>query len=93
MTTPPTFSPTEEISALRVEIDELDDTILEAIKRRTALSRRIGQVRMSQGQPRTVHSREIEVLSRFNELGVEEGQQLGMLLLQLGRGKPGVPVQ
>ncbi|EFV12243.1 chorismate mutase [Segniliparus rugosus] len=93
MTTPPESSPAEEIAALRVEIDQLDNQILEAVKRRTALSRRIGQLRMSQGQPRTVHSREIAVLSRFNELGHEEGQQLGMLLLQLGRGKPGIPVQ
>lgn len=93
MTTLPAPSPDEEISALRVEIDQIDDQILESIKRRTALSRRIGQVRMSQGLPRTVHSREIEVLARFAELGAEEGQQLGMLLLQLGRGKPGVPVQ
>ncbi|ADG99068.1 chorismate mutase [Segniliparus rotundus DSM 44985] len=93
MTSSSSPSPAQEIAALRAEIDELDAQILAAIQRRTALSRRIGQLRMSQGQPRTVHSREIEVLSRFNDLGPEEGQQLGMLLLRLGRGKPGVPVQ
>ncbi len=78
----------EEIPALRVEIDRLDSEILELIQRRTAVSRRIGRARMASGGPRIVYSREMAVLNRFAALG-EQGRELGMLLLRLGRGRLG----
>ncbi|WP_019200743.1 chorismate mutase [Tsukamurella sp. 1534] len=78
----------EEIAALREEIDRLDAEILAAIKRRTEVSRIIGQTRMASGGPRLVHSREMKVLDRFSELG-REGHTLAMLLLRLGRGPLG----
>jgi chorismate mutase len=78
----------EEIPALRVEIDRLDTAILELIKQRTAVSQRIGRARMASGGPRIVYSREMTVLNRFAELG-DQGRELGMLLLKLGRGRLG----
>jgi chorismate mutase len=77
-----------EIEKLRKEIDTLDAEILNAIKRRTEISRIIGRTRMASGGPRLVHSREMKVLERFSELG-QEGHTLAMLLLRLGRGRRG----
>ncbi|CAM4025615.1 chorismate mutase [Smaragdicoccus niigatensis] len=83
------LAPTEaEIEALRKEIDELDATILAAVKRRTEVSRIIGRTRMASGGTRLVHNREMQVLERFSELG-QEGHTLAMLLLRLGRGRLG----
>ena len=73
---------------LRAEIDRVDAIILAAIKRRTAVSKRIGQARMASGGTRLVHSREMKVLERFSELG-QEGHTLAMMLLRLGRGPLG----
>lgn len=78
----------KEIDDLRAEIDRVDAIILAAIKRRTAVSKRVGQTRMATGGPRLVHSREMKVLDRFSELG-QEGHTLAMLLLRLGRGPLG----
>lgn len=77
-----------EIDELRKEIDRLDAEILAAIKRRYEVSQIIGRTRMASGGPRLVHSREMKVLERFNELG-QEGHTLAMLLLRLGRGRLG----
>ncbi|KQY39704.1 MULTISPECIES: chorismate mutase [Nocardia] len=77
-----------EIDKLRLEIDQLDATILAAIKRRSEISRIIGRTRMASGGTRLVHSREMKVLERFSELG-QEGHTLAMLLLRLGRGRLG----
>lgn len=78
----------DEIQELRVEIDRLDRAILQLVLRRSEVSQRIGRARMAAGGPRIVYSREMAVLSRFRELGVE-GRELGMLLLRLGRGRLG----
>jgi len=78
----------EEISMLRQEIDDLDAEILRLIKRRTEVSKQIGRARMAAGGPRIVYSREMAVLARFDDLGVE-GRELGMILLRLGRGRLG----
>ncbi|WP_124711225.1 chorismate mutase [Gordonia insulae] len=78
----------EDIDLLRGEIDRLDAMILAAVKRRSAVSKKIGAARMASGGPRLVHSREVKVLDRFAELG-QEGHTLAMLLLRLGRGPLG----
>lgn len=78
----------EEIDELRREIDRLDAEILAAIQRRTEVSKRIGATRMASGGPRIVYSREMAVLDRFADLGVE-GRELAMMLLRLGRGRLG----
>lgn len=78
----------DEIGSLRIEIDTLDAEILRLVKRRSEVSQRIGRARMAAGGPRIVYSREMAVLSRFSDLGVE-GRELAMLLLRLGRGRLG----
>lgn len=77
-----------DVDDLRREIDELDAAILEAVKRRTEVSRLIGQARMASGGTRLVHSREMKVIERYSELG-PDGKDLAMLLLRLGRGRLG----
>lgn len=78
----------DDIDDLRGEIDRLDAVILAAIKRRSAVSKKIGTARMATGGPRLVHSREVKVIERFASLG-SEGHTLAMLLLRLGRGPLG----
>ncbi|MCV7170479.1 chorismate mutase [Mycobacterium sp. CPCC 205372] len=79
---------THDIDALRLEIDELDATILQAVARRTEVSKLIGKARMASGGTRLVHSREMKVLERYSRLG-PEGKDLAMLLLRMGRGRLG----
>ncbi|MGB2921887.1 MAG: chorismate mutase [Mycobacterium sp.] len=79
---------TSDIDGLRQEIDRLDATILEAVKRRTEVSQLIGKARMASGGTRLVHSREMKVIERYSVLGVE-GKNLAMLLLRMGRGRLG----
>lgn len=89
MTTETTQLPdSPDISDLRQEIDQLDATILEAIQPRTEVSQMIGKARMASGGTRLVHSREMKVIERYSVLG-EEGKNLAMLLLRLGRGRLG----
>lgn len=78
----------EEIDALRKEIDWLDAEILRLVKRRAEVSKTIGAARMAAGGPRIVYNREIDVLARYRDLGVE-GRKLAMALLELGRGPLG----
>ena len=80
--------PVADIDDLRREIDQLDATILEAVKRRTEMSKLIGKARMASGGTRLVHSREMKVIERYSELG-PDGKDLAMLLLRLGRGRLG----
>jgi len=80
--------PVADIDDLRRAIDQLDATILEAVKRRTEVSKLIGKARMASGGTRLVHSREMKVIERYSELG-PEGKDLAMLLLRLGRGRLG----
>ena len=81
-------APVSDIDDLRQEIDRLDAEILAAVKRRTEVSKLIGQARMASGGTRLVHSREMKVIERYSELG-PEGKHLAMLLLQMGRGRLG----
>jgi chorismate mutase len=79
---------TVDIEELRQEIDRLDAEILAAVKRRAEVSQAIGKVRMASGGTRLVHSREMQVIDRYSELG-PDGKDLAMLLLRLGRGRLG----
>ena len=80
--------PVPDIEDLRQEIDQLDATILEAVQRRTEVSKLIGKARMASGGTRLVHSREMKVIERYSQLG-PDGKDLAMLLLRLGRGRLG----
>lgn len=77
-----------EVDELRKEIDAVDAKILELVQRRTEVSRLIGAARMAAGGTRIVYNREMDVIARYRALG-DEGRELAMLLLQLGRGRLG----
>ena len=77
-----------DIDELRQEIDRLDAAILDAVTRRTEVSKLIGKARMASGGTRLVHSREMKVIERYSELG-PDGKDLAMLLLRMGRGRLG----
>lgn len=78
-----------EIQQYRKEIDRLDRVILDAIQRRTQVSKAIGKTRMGSGGTKLVHTREVAIINQFrDELG-EEGPALASILLRLGRGKLG----
>lgn len=77
-----------DIAALRAEIDDLDNQILQLVRRRTEVSMQVGAARLAAGGTKIVHSREMAVLAHYGELG-QEGRQLAMLLLRLGRGTLG----
>ena len=81
-------NPSSGIGALREEIDWLDSEIIRLVKRRVEVSQEIGAARMAAGGPRIVYNREMDVLARFRDLG-PEGRQIGMALLNLGRGRLG----
>lgn len=77
-----------EIDELRTEIDQLDHEILRLVRRRTELSKRVGAARLAAGGTRIVYNREMAVLRHYAELG-QEGRELALLLLRLGRGRLG----
>ena len=79
-----------EIHDLRIEIDHLDNEILRLVRRRSEVSRRIGAARLAAGGTRIVYNREMAVLGHYGELG-QEGRELALLLLRLGRGRLGHP--
>src|SRR4029077_11432268 len=80
--------PVADIDDLRREIDQLDAAILEAVKRRTEVSKLIGKRRRPSAAPRLGEIREMKVIERYSELG-PDGKDLAMLLLRLGRGRLG----
>lgn len=78
-----------EIQKYREEIDRMDRVIIDAVKRRTDISRAIGKTRMGSGGTRLVHTREVAIINQFrDELG-EEGPALASILLRMGRGRLG----
>lgn len=78
-----------EIQKYRKEIDRLDRVILDAVKRRSEVSRAIGKTRMGSGGTRLVHTREVAIINQFRDEIGEEGPNLAGILLRLGRGKLG----
>lgn len=78
-----------EIQKYREEINRLDTVILEAVKRRTAVSQAIGRTRMGSGGTRLVHTREVAIINHFRDEIGEEGPALAAILLRMGRGKLG----
>lgn len=78
-----------EIRRYRTEIDRLDRIILDAVKRRSEVSRAIGRTRMGSGGTKLVHTREVAIINQFREEIGEEGPALAHILLRMGRGKLG----
>lgn len=78
-----------EIQAYRLEINELDHSIMEAVTRRTEISRRIGATRKASGGTKLVYARETAILNQFRDAFGPEGVAIANALLQLGRGRLG----
>lgn len=79
----------QEIQRYREEIDRMDNIILEAVKRRSEISRAIGRTRMSSGGTKLVHTREVAIINRFRDEIGEEGPALAGIVLRMGRGRLG----
>ena len=78
-----------EIQRYREEINRLDREILDAVKRRSDISKAIGKARMGSGGTRLVYTRELAIINQFREELGEEGPALADILLRLGRGRLG----
>ena len=78
-----------EIQRYREEINRLDREILDAVKRRSDISKAIGKTRMGSGGTRLVYTPELAIINQFREELGEEGPALANILLRLGRGRLG----
>ena len=78
-----------EIQAYRLEINELDRTIIEAAARRSEVSRIIGKTRKASGGTKLVYARETAILNEYRDALGQEGVAIANALLQLGRGRLG----
>ena len=63
-----------EIQTYRKEIDRLDRLILDAVKRRSEISRAIGKTRMGSGGTKLVHTREVAIITNSVMNSVRKGQ-------------------
>jgi chorismate mutase len=76
----------DEIRAMRVRIDEIDQLIIDLWQERARLSQQVGKTRMASGGTRLVLSREREIVERFRNALGPDGTQVALLLLRSGRG-------
>ncbi|GAA1938160.1 chorismate mutase [Kitasatospora viridis] len=76
----------DRIQNERATIDALDDQIIESIKRRALISRKIQQVRAEEGGPRLVLSREMSVLEHYRTGLGPVGTDVAARILDLCRG-------
>ena len=79
----------EEIQKYRQEINRMDRTIIDAIHRRSAVSKAIGKTRLGSGGTLLVYTREVAIINQFREEFGSEGVEIAKALLQLGRGRLG----
>ncbi|MQM25177.1 chorismate mutase [Glycomyces albidus] len=77
---------TDELDDLRTEINAMDDEIIRLWRRRAAVSKRIGEIRMANGGTRLVLDRERAILEKYRAALGEDGVQIAMLVLRSGRG-------
>ncbi|MEJ5919180.1 MULTISPECIES: chorismate mutase [unclassified Corynebacterium] len=78
-----------EIEQYREEINRLDALIIDAIQRRTAVSKAVGKTRMGSGGTRLVHGREVQIINDFRDQLGPEGPAIASALLRMGRGRLG----
>ncbi|MBT0587540.1 bifunctional chorismate mutase/prephenate dehydrogenase [Alteromonas oceanisediminis] len=55
---------TEELTELRLQIDQLDEQLVDLLKRRSAVTKKVGEVKSRTGMPIYVPEREAELLER-----------------------------
>lgn len=63
----------QQLSQLREGIDELDSQLVELLKKRTALTKQVGQIKSQTGMPIYVPEREAELLSKRKQQAAEAG--------------------
>lgn len=78
-----------EIERYREEINRLDRIIIDAIRRRTEVSKAVGRTRMGSGGTRLVHTREVQIINEFRDALGPEGPAVASALLRMGRGRLG----
>lgn len=78
-----------EIEQYRKEINRLDGLIIDAIQRRTAISKAVGKTRLGSGGTRLVHGREVQIINEFRDALGPEGPAIASALLRMGRGRLG----
>ncbi|MEU4353664.1 chorismate mutase [Streptomyces virginiae] len=78
-------------------VTELDEAIIELVRRRTAAHAEMVALRRAAGGPVTELARENEVLRRYGEVFGAKGTTLALLLMDLGRRTrppaPRIPAQ
>ncbi|CAM5564610.1 hypothetical protein GCM10010256_73380 [Streptomyces coeruleorubidus] len=77
---------TSRIRQERDAIDALDAHIIELLTQRARVSSGIQKLRTDAGGPRTVFTREMEILARYRDGLGECGTQIAMSVLKLCRG-------
>ncbi|MFE3990794.1 chorismate mutase [Streptomyces goshikiensis] len=82
-----TTTPEQLIAGSRERIDAIDDRIIGLIQERMAVSTVIQEARITSGGRRVHLSREMEVLSHWNDALGKPGTTLAMTLLELCRGR------
>ncbi|CAI37738.1 chorismate mutase [Corynebacterium jeikeium] len=78
-----------EIQSYREEINRLDRVIIDAIHRRSEVSKAIGKTRLGSGGTKLVYTREVAIINQFRAEFGSEGVEIAKALLQLGRGRLG----
>ncbi|MEU6902079.1 chorismate mutase [Streptomyces virginiae] len=82
-----TTTPEQLIAESRTRIDAIDDRIIGLIQERMAVSTVVQDARIASGGRRVHLSREMEVLSHWNDALGRPGTALAMTLLELCRGR------
>ncbi|MFF5447656.1 chorismate mutase [Streptomyces sp. NPDC012888] len=67
------------------KVAELDDAVMELVRRRTAAHAELVALRVRAGLPATELARENEVMRRYNEALGPSGTALALLLMELAR--------
>ncbi|MER5830847.1 chorismate mutase [Streptomyces sp. NPDC002130] len=81
-----TVDSTSRIQKERDAIDAIDAHIIELLNRRAHVSSGIQKMRTDAGGPRTVFTREMEILARYRDGLGECGTQIATSVLKLCRG-------
>jgi chorismate mutase len=84
--TPETTDANRAIAHERVSIDAIDRQLVQLVRERIDVSRRIQALRAAAGGPRLAQGREREVVARWRDEFGEPGATLADALLGLARG-------
>lgn len=87
MTEPLVIGPDVDMSQLRNEIDQLDATIADLLKRRAFVSHQIQRARVSLGGARVDLGREREVIGSYMSLLGDRGSEIATTVLTFCRGE------